>query len=922
MSMEGIRSHQNLITLRDERNWSVKPKMPRVFGRVLDGDNNGKPIEGAYVMLQSNYSTTANYRLFTGPSANAAELNLKNNLNSQSASAKEVTYRSTNTNLGGGFSFDDLPIMYDNASQKKMPVGPKRGLLVIKKGYEVYENMPPTGLWSSLGNSSGIKTLYYGEQYPAGDIVLKRQSEIKGRVVDENGNGIIAYVHINDDETAEKTNSLGYFKEVYARKISGQKQKVIIEANGFLNDTVLLEVKNAVHDIGTIKLAKRKRVLTVIVQDAVSNSFLSGAKVEVLNVTTSCPSAPTISGSGGNMGFGTVTVSYEKDCPLEATTSYGYAKLKFENGGMDDNIVYQLRITGPTDEDYETFYVSSKIPYSGSLGKILTIKLQPAVCVSGVVKDDKGNKLKGAVVKMEQTVPFMFSILPVGELETTTDNNGNYKLRNVPVRTYKQKITATLPGSNLIGATVEVTTKSTPSTPPPPSPPKTGSNTVGIGSWSNTSYSLAGNKNYTPTNVAKLGDCFTRDFTLQEFSKMDITSLLGFPIEVTDLKDNGAEVKISGNFLNLTPNTQFAAREKSKLAFSNVAIKPGFSNALSGKPVAVPTSSNVKTDVLEVLIKAGYYDALLRDDNYLTVKKESDKLGSIAGNVKLETTSMNNNDIAFDEAVYVGAPYQPSADATTNLTPGVYSGANFNTAFNFSPTLAGSSSTTSKKPVLTVLYADANKKTAYEANEGFVLCDSKGEDINFSFSSFTKSALALSKASRLNGIDIILSTLLNTNIEGLSPANMKIAIGDLKLTQGKLQGEQKTYYSTISSKMGANWNLTSSKWKIDQFGLNLIEGKIQTGIDIPFEKLIITPNSIRTDQATYKFDKLTLVNGKLQLAVNAENLALGLFLHGRRCVARLAVCSLQHQQRSGKRNKRVRWDTDRTERKAKKHFLV
>jgi len=862
------------------RNWILKPKMPRVFGRVLDGDNNGKPIEGAYLMLQSNYSTTANYRLFTSSFANAGELNLKNSLNNQSANAKEITYRSTNTNLGGGFSFDDLPIMYDNASQKKMPVGPKRGLLVIKKGYEVYENMPATGFWSSLGNASGIKTLYYGEQYSAGDIVLKRQSEIKGKVVDESGNGVTAYVRVGNDETAEKTNTQGYFKEVYARKISGQKQQIIIEANGFLNDTVLLEVKNAVHDIGTIKLAKRKRVLTVIVQDAVSNSFLSGAKVEVLNVTTSCPSAPTISGSGGNMGFGAVTVSYEKDCPLEATTSYGYAKLKFENGGMDDNIVYQLRITGPTDEDYETFYVSSKIPYSAGSGKILSIKLQPAVCMSGVVKDDKGNKLKGALVKMEQTVPFMFSILPVGELETTTDNNGNYKLRNVPIRTYKQKITATLPGSNLIGATVEVTTKSTPSTPPPPSPPKTGATTVGMGSWSNTSYTIINkNTNYAVTDVSKLGECLSRNFVLKEFSKMDITSLLGFPIEVTDLKDNGAEVKISGNFLNLSSNTQFAPREKTTLAFANVTIKPGSGNAPSGKPVAVPTNGNVKTDVMEAMIKAGYYNAVLRDDSYISVKRESDKTGSISGNVKLETTSMNNNDIAFDEAVYVGAPYQLGSTTSTSAapTPGLFSGANYNTAFNFSPTLAGSSSTISKKPVLTVFYSDASKKSAYTANDGFTLCDSKGEDVNFSFSSFTKSALAVSKASRLNGNDIILSTILNTNIEGLSPANMKIAIGEVKLTQGKMQGEQKTYYSTISSKMGANWNLTSSKWKVDQFGLNLLEGKIQTGIDIPFEKLIITPTTIRTDQAIYKFDKLTLVNGKLPLAVNAENLALGYF---------------------------------------------
>jgi len=862
----------------EQRNWTMTPRMPRVFGRVIDGDNNGKPIEGAYVMLQSDFNTSSNFRLFIGPSANAAELKLKNNLNNQTAAAKEVTYRNTYTNIGGGFAFEDLPIMFDNASQKKMPVGPKRGLVVIKKGYEIYENKPTSGFWSSLGgNSTGIKTLYYGEQYAAGDIVLKRQSEIKGRVVDEKGNGVVAFIHMNDDETAEKSNPSGYFKEVYARKISGQKQKVIIEANGFLTDTVLLEVKNAIHDIGTITLSKRKRVLTVVVKEAESDKTLSGAKVEIVNVTTSCPTTATISGNSGALGFGAVNVSTEKDCPLEAITSGGLAILKFENGGMDDNISYQLRVTGPADKDYEVFYLTTKIPYSAGLGKIINVKLQPATCISGVVKDSKGNKLKGAVVKMTQTMPWMFAQLPMGELETTTDNNGNYKLRNVPFRTYPQKVTATVPGSNFIGDSWEVTTKTTPNPSPPTSTSSSG--TTAISNWSNTTYSFSGTNTYSLANANTLGSCRTHDFVLQEFSKMDITKLLGFPIEVVDLKDNGTEVKISGHFVNLTSNEQFAAREKTKLPFTNVVIKAGTTNAASGKAIAVPALGSVKTDIIEVLIKAGYYDASLRDDNYILVKKEADNLGSISGNVKLETTSMNNNDVAFDEAVYVGAPYIPATGASTSAapSPGMYTGATLNTSFNVSPSLAGSSTSSGKKPVLMVLHSDVSKKKLHNASEGFSLCDSKGEDINFSFSSFTKSALALSKNSRLNGNELILSTVLNTNIEGLSPSNMKIAIGDVVLNQGKLQGEQKVYYSTISSMMGANWKLTSSKWKIDQFGLNLMEGKIQTGIDIPFEKLIITPTTIRTDQAAYKFDKLALINGKLPLSVKADNLALGYF---------------------------------------------
>lgn len=856
----------------EQRNWSLKPKMPRVLGRVLDGDNNAKPIDGAFVMLQSNYNTNASARLFTGSNTTAQEQNLKNSLNSQSAATKEITYRSMNTGIAGQFKFDELPIMYDQNSME--PIGPNRGLLVIKKGYEVYENMPPSS-WIGFSNK-GIKVLKYGEQYVTDDIILKRQSEIKGRVTDEDGNPLAAYVHMNDDEVSEKTSYNGYFKEVYATKIVGKKQQVVIEANGFLNDTVLLEVKNAVHDIGTIKLAKRKRVLTVIVNDFETKNALNDATIEVMNVVTSCTTSTTISdGQAGQYQVNSGSIQFDATCPLSATTAFiGVAILKFENGGFDDNIVYQLRITGPKDKDFEPIYLSTKIPYSSGLGKIITVNLQPATCISGVVKNSNGEPLKGAVVKMDQTIPFISMNITVGKLQATTDDNGKYKLRNVPYRSTPQKIVVTMPGSNYVGESWEVTTKST--TPPPSNNSSSGGSVSTTnwqqGGWSTKNYTAPTNNNLPPS-IANASECKVKNFVLKPFDKMDISKLLGFPIEVTAVKEVNGNVQLSGSFLNLKSNTQFSTTENSKLPFANLVVIAGASNGPSGKPLAEPVSGSVKTDATKMPIKAGFYNAQLEDNNYISVNKEVNNWGSISGSVRLSTTSMNNNDVAFDEAAYISAPYTPSAGSSlTNIyQPGIIQGGyNPNTGAFGSPS-------TAKKPTLKILYSDASKTTAYDAPNGFSLTNDKGKDIAISFSSFTKSAIAQSNASYWKGNEIVLSTILNTNIEGLSPANMKVAIGDIKLKDGKFQNEQKTYYTKIASKMGANWSISADKWKVDQFGLRLLSGSIATGVDVPFSDIIITPKNIRTDQATLKFDKLSLVNGKIPLAIKAENLALGYF---------------------------------------------
>lgn len=882
MSFNNATPNYGFPYVTEKRKWEIAPKMPRITGRVLDGDNNNKPIEGVYIALESRYTPNSASRLYIGSYANSTELNLKSNLEDGSGSGTTYTFRSTHTNIGGGFEFTELPIMYDKNTQ--MPVGPYRGITVYKKGYEAY-----------IVNSTGagkIKTLYYGEQYPLGEIILKRQSEIVGRVKDaETGTPLKAYIHMNDDDVSEKTTGGGYFSGVYATKIPGKKQLVIVESDGYLNDTIELEVKNAKHDLGDIAMMKRKRKLIVFVQDAETNGYIANAKVEVLNVVTTCSSVYSGSTGGGSnplLNLGVVQV--DADCPLQALTGpQGYAMLSFENGGYDNNITYQIRVTGPDKIDYEPFLISSKIPYSNDWGTWITVKLKKGTCISGVVKNTKGEAVAGAKVKMDLTIPFFWTSIVIDNIETETNSKGEYKLHNVPIRDFAQKLVCTKPNSNYAGDTWEVTTK-------PPLyveidyTPDYQNNGVNY-NWSNggSNFLFGGlgggsgsgsSSNQTANNAPK---CISHNFTLKEVPGLDVTKMLGFPIEVTKFQQNGTNILLSGNFININGNEQFKPGTNAKLPFTALAVKAGSANGPSGKPYPVPVNATVTTDAFELASKVFYYNARLVDENFLKVQNENGA-GTISGSVKLETTSFNNNDVSFDEAVYVSDPYKPSdAPATTTMGQmGLITDPVNTQNWTLNPNqglggAGGNGSSSNKKPVLKVFYGNTAITKPYVAADGFTLSDKDKKDINFSLVAFPKMCTASPKASRINGTDVILNAVLHTNIDGLVPSDMKVAIGDLKLTGGKIQSESALYTSTLTGNMGSNWSIKSNSWNVGQFGLRMKTGTLFTGVDVPFEDVYITSTAVKTDKAKFKFDKLTLVNGKIPLTVTAENKALGYF---------------------------------------------
>ncbi|HQW97543.1 MAG TPA: carboxypeptidase-like regulatory domain-containing protein [Flavobacteriales bacterium] len=94
------------------------------------------------------------------------------------------------------------------------------------------------------------------------------------------------------------------------------------------------------------------------------------------------------------------------------------------------------------------------------------------------------------------------------------------------------------------------------------------------------------------------------ELTLQRVDDMDITHLLGFPVEVTTLvKNNDGSSTIGGAFVQLPGNANFRLEDPAqRIPFANVKVTPGTPNE-QGKPIAFPANDRVTTDMTHVSLK-------------------------------------------------------------------------------------------------------------------------------------------------------------------------------------------------------------------------------------------------------------------------------------------------------------------------------
>ncbi len=419
---------------------------------------------------------------------------------------------------------------------------------------------------------------------------------------------------------------------------------------------------------------------------------------------------------------------------------------------------YKLTVSAPPNKDYQT---QQKIIYNTETKdwKYFNIYLKPAAKISGYVYVGQQNQpVANVKVTIKGTDNGTFPV-------AYTDNKGYYILHNVPIG--QNKFTASKKSSNLIGD----------------------------------------ESNLLDVPASGLDNV---NFNLKIYSEMDITHLLGFPIEVNSLIEQNNEVIISGKFVDLDSlkNNIFGST-KSEMNFSNIAIEPdpNLTSVIFGNtvPVSKPKQLPLKTDENQLNIKVfDTYSGSINDNKIgIELMKVQTGYGVIKGKVKVVEGSFNipTQNLSFtDGGFYLMSPGQSDMSL----------------------------------PVIT-----ADLSSPLNTNK-FNIINKSGSQLQYKLFGFTSDA-DLQK-SFLYKDSVILNTTLHTNLEGVTPNDLKLNIGTISLTTNKIKPLINN--TTQISLSLDNWSLQINKWSLDGV-LSATSGTLKTGlVDVPLSGLQLKPNEL------------------------------------------------------------------------------
>ncbi|MBD3240441.1 MAG: hypothetical protein GF331_07635, partial [Chitinivibrionales bacterium] len=779
----------------------VVPKPPRVAGRVYRGDNPMKPIAGAHVKLRRS-------------------------------GVLPTTEAWTTTSDSGAFVIVFEPDSYD-------------------KSREYYVTISYPGF--KTARLSNIGSLVMGSQYTAPTVLLEPLSKVYGSVVDDDSCGVEARVRIGEGaekgtgeplvagqyystiDAQEFTVQLSAVAQVYeegdnrpprslrqaVRQASDQvsvtasqtpaanmsfvcppprhfllpaipgTQKLYIipeDLTRYFPETLSVNVTKDLQELGRFTVHKRAHRMRFRVveysaptmqvtpqpgfgmHNSQAEPGTGGASSSVQTMQQLQPtqqSGPVANVSPQQQSYGAVTIlpALTGSGQAEGTgatpiagavvTVNGQQSLTTGQNGITDMYrsfssatEFVLDVRGPDNKDYvPRFGIVINHAISKTL-KEVTIALLPGGRVSGTVYIDS-TPLPGARVFLSGS----------SDSAAITDDQGRFTLRRVPLMS-GAIITATrapVGDTTFVGA----------------------SDTIDV----------------TPTVdgvVLRLRIC----------NELDISSLLGFPVELTHLKlTSSRSAVISGLISDVPANPRFALapeQQNQPIAFTNIAVEGGEPGA-GGKPKAVPVKMPVPTDVNTVALKASdaFKARLYGGTGGLRIDTSAGD-GLIAGRVSIEASSFQYQ-----------APFQ------------------FTRLFLARPDVSGAA-----RMRIPALSASGNAPLA--PAQALLAVDSGGADLRFRLNDFE--ATASSEGSLIRNDTIRLPVTLHAHTNHL-PAQ-DFPIGDLLLRRTGYRLVRTTDSLTIPLE---KWHIIGTDWSVNQ-GFVVNSGVVRTGvIEIPFIDLRMTP---------------------------------------------------------------------------------
>lgn len=230
-----------------------------------------------------------------------------------------------------------------------------------------------------------------------------------------------------------------------------------------------------------------------------------------------------------------------------------------------------VRVNGPDGTDYVPYVSETVISDKGDTTNV-TISLKMGTHVTGRVTAD-GKGLAGGRVRVDGR----------DDITTTTTNDGGYMLRGVPVGEYALKATA----QGYVGAQEARTFTTNP---------------------------------------------MTIDFVLTSGGGLDISSLLGFPIEVDELKIAGKDTMLTGSFVDIPSNGLFSTPQGLRIPFTNARVRTTAKGT-------VPVGDTVKTDITELSgVAFKYLVVSMKSPSGVVVRTRNNDAtsGRIAGRIVID----------------------------------------------------------------------------------------------------------------------------------------------------------------------------------------------------------------------------------------------------------------------------------------------
>jgi hypothetical protein len=694
------------------------------------------------------------------------------------------------------------------------------------------------------GNGAGDAGIAMtGVAYNLGIIEMQPKGKARLTLVNEQGtliDGSANYYDPNTGMEGEVVDAAGPNRYINLDLPSGDNRKIIIRpypSSIYMRDTISVDVpadetlvkevvvKYKLHRIyfniknSNGERVDKARVEMIEVPDNITmyNDLRSPWLYEGAHSNIPPPNNPP--GQQGNQQNNNNGNNYGNMNNIETPEIIGpYTKFTNNGGGVDfafknSGTSFKFRITGPDGEMF-SYIVKDKVVSStaGADWKRVNVTIQLGRNVSGTVKFGTV-PVANARVRIKGVEPM---------IQVFTNSLGVYKLKGVPLA---QNLTFTASKQGYIG--MEFTE----------------------GQSTQSAYGVVGYE-------SGVGNALNTiiNFKLRIYDGLDLSKLLGFPLEVTNLEEtagaissprggnttpnkNTNPVRISGlvsvadnnNAIFKMDGTTADGKKLNTIDFNNLLVVADDIKNDSGIPFCRPQNLPVQTTVNEQPVKIyNFYQATMYDStvgitltNYGT---GNSKQGVAQGKMRVEASSFADNGLGFQHGI--------------NLVNG--------NSMQF--------------PVFT-----ANGAAVVNASQGIGIGSWNGTALRYNLHTFP--AIAAAGTSKLYKDSVILDTRLQTYLQHVAQPNLDLPIGRVRINKQRMLEDVNNAISKTTPLGG--FGLQWTRIYVNEDGVQFDAVLNAAGMNMPVSKAYLYPDHFWIPQGTLQTSNAKLIN-TIPLTVYSE----------------------------------------------------